>query len=221
MLRARPHLFLHSRMFTGIVQHMGRVVAIHPAASGATLRIDPCGWEHAPHHGDSIAVNGCCLTVAQEPAADRILRFDLIHQTLRLTTLGVLVPGDPVNLEHAATPTSLLGGHIVQGHVDGVGQAHRAETDQPGEWRLRVDAPEPLRPYLSPQGSVTLEGVSLTIAGVTADGFEVALIPTTVEKTTLGGIGATPKPVNIEVDALVKAVVYALSRRGAIGSGHP
>lgn len=201
-------------MFTGLVQHVGRVASIRPSPAGATLVIDPMGWDHHPAQGDSIAISGCCLTVAAPAEPGRVLGFDVIHQTLRLTTLGGLKPGDRVNLEHAATPTTLLGGHIVQGHVDGVGQARRVETETPGEWRVRIECPLALRRYLSPRGSVAVDGVSLTIAAVVEVGFEVALIPTTLQRTTLGGIGPTPRPVNLEVDALVKAVVYAMEQRG-------
>src|SRR5688572_9848693 len=107
-------------MFTGIVQHLGRVTVVERVSFGMALTIDAQSWSHRPQLGASVAVDGCCLTITSDSAGGE-LRFDVIQQTLRLTTLGSFQEGDAVNLEHAVTPTTMLGGHIVQGHIDGVG----------------------------------------------------------------------------------------------------
>lgn len=169
-------------------------------------------WTHRPEHGESIAVNGCCLTLAAENPGGRMC-FDVVRETLEKTTLARLSPGDDVNLEHACRPDTLLGGHIVQGHIDGVGVITRVRAE-PADWRLEIAPGEDLMPYIIPKGSVTLEGVSLTIASVGAASFGVALIPTTLEKTTLGALREGSK-VNIESDILAKTVVHALRRMNA------
>jgi len=203
-------------MFTGIVEHQGEVRSVDASATGATLLIDPRGWSHRPSDGDSISVNGCCLTIRAPRDDERATdgwRFDAIPQTLAMTTLGALRAGDRVNLEHAATPTTLLGGHMVQGHVDGVATVATIRTD--GEWRVRFAPPAELLPLINPQGSITVDGVSLTVAAVGDAWFEVALIPTTLERTTLGKL-AVGSAVNIETDALARAVERLLTARGLI-----
>lgn len=199
-------------MFTGLIEFMGRVEARHPTPAGQRLVIDISGWSHVPSHGESIAVQGCCLTVAEVPAPTaphRQVAFDVIPETLDKTTLGVLEPGSRVHLEASATLATLLGGHLVQGHVDGVGVVESVQTE--GQWRVRVRPSSELMEYLAPKGSVCVEGVSLTIADLSAsDGwFEIALIPTTLEKTTLGGLKAGSR-VNLECDAIAKTVVHWL-----------
>lgn len=193
-------------MFTGLVQHVGKVRSVTPTPTGVRLVVDASGWSHRPGVGDSIAVSGCCLTVAAD-AADGVLRFDVIPESLAKTSLGSLREGWGVNLEHAATPSTLLGGHLVQGHVDGVGEV--VWVNQGSDWRVRVKPPADLMPFMVPKGSVTLEGVSLTLARVEpAEGFiEVALIPTTLEKTTLARLSAGSRA-NVEADACVKALVH-------------
>ncbi len=200
-------------MFTGLVQHRGRVIESRPAAAGRSLFIDADGWDHRPAHGESIAVSGCCLTVAGTAP----LRFDVIHQTLKVTTLGDLKPGSPVNLEHSVTPATLMGGHIVQGHVDGVGLIRNADDDAEGV-RLRIDAPPELADYLVPKGSIAVDGVSLTLADVLDGGFVVALIPTTLQLTTLG-LAAPGDRVNLEADLIVKTIVHQMRRVNAFGPG--
>ena len=215
-------------MFTGIVQQIGRIVTAETTSNGAILQIDPQSWDHHPTPGDSIAVNGCCLTVV---ATGPPLSFDVIAETLRMTTLGSLRPGDLVNLEHAATPDTLMGGHLVQGHIDAVGIARRIQlphnnatqahinhdSDDPDEWRLRIEAPEHLMPLLSPKGSITIDGVSLTIAALSETHkeawFDICLIPTTLSRTTLSRIGQ-PTPVNLESDCIARMVArqFALTR---------
>lgn len=206
-------------MFTGIVEQMGRIREIATNPFGARLRIDPQGWTHEPAPGDSVAVNGCCLTVAGT-ADDGVLDFDVIQQTLRVTTLGGLAEGHLVNLEHSATPTTLLGGHIVQGHVDGVGIV---EDVLRGEEEHRISIrPEALEllDFIVDKGSISVEGVSLTLAAINATGFEVALIPTTLEKTTLNSLEAGDR-VNLETDCLARMVVHYLQRQGLGGAVAP
>lgn len=196
-------------MFTGIVQALGTVQSVTPSEQGVELVIDAGPWPWRARPGDSVSVNGCCLTAT----ADGALRFDVVSQTLRMTTLGALRAGDPVNLEHAATPETLLGGHIVQGHVDGVAEIDGVQTEE-ADWRLRVRPPRSLMPYIIEKGSVTLDGVSLTVAAADDEAFEVALIPTTREVTTLGRAAARSR-CNIEVDYLAKIVVATVRRMGA------
>ena len=153
-------------MFTGLVQAVGRVSGVELQPTGARLRIDTGAWGHHPDTGDSISVGGCCLTVASVGASvgGLVLAFDVVHETLRMTTLGAFKPGDGVNLEHAARADSLLGGHVVQGHVDGVATVESV-TKTP-EWRIRLRPPSALMEFMIPKGSVGVDGVSLTLAAV-------------------------------------------------------
>lgn len=213
-------------MFTGLVQAVGEVVEARQTGAGASLLIRPRAWDHRPAPGDSISVSGCCLTVAEvvppgpgaaapaSHAAHADWRFDVVAQTLSKTTLGALGAGSLVNLEHAVRADSLMGGHFVQGHVDGVGRVTHVQNDPMG-WRVRVQTPAELRRYLTPQGSIALEGVSLTIAQVTDDGFEVALIPTTLAKTTLGALRAGDQ-CNLEADVMAKMVVGWLEKHAGV-----
>lgn len=196
-------------MFTGLVQHLGRVHAATPSHDSLRLTINPQGWPHNPAPGDSIAVNGCCLTLVGPPEHGR-LAFDAVPETLAKTTLGAWSAGHPVNLEHAATPTTLLGGHIVQGHVDAVGHVV-SNADSGNGWRLVVSVPPDLMPCMPPKGSICIDGVSLTIAhtDVRAHRIEIALIPTTLKLTTLGAL-RQGDGVNIEADVVSKTVVNVL-----------
>ena len=204
-------------MFTGIVQHLGVVAEIQSTDFGCRLGIDSRRWPHHPAPGESIAVSGCCLTNtaptdhAEPSSGDDLLRFDVIHQTLGLTTLGELAFGDPVNLEPAVTATTLLGGHVVQGHIDGVGVVAALESAG-SDRRLRIEPPPELMEYIIPRGSIAMDGVSLTVAEVGDSFFEVALIPTTLDLTTLGQVGQGHR-VNLEIDYLVKTVVHWLRRQ--------
>lgn len=206
---------LHSPMFTGLVQSVARVFRIKAVAGKRRLIIDPVNWAHGAAEGDSICVSGCCLTVAEPPdGGDGLLCFDVIEETLAKTTLGGLEAGDRVNLERSLRPIDLIGGHFVQGHVDGVGEvlaATRGGADGAGEWRVRVRPPAGLARYIVPKGSVSIEGVSLTVAGmdVGAGWFEVALIPVTLAKTTLADLEAGHR-VNLEMDMLAKTIVHHL-----------
>ncbi|MGD9689103.1 MAG: riboflavin synthase [Phycisphaerales bacterium] len=199
-------------MFTGLIQAIGRVRAIRPLPAGVRLEIDPGPWTHRPEPGDSIAVAGCCLTlVATSPTSPAAAwSFDVVPESLARTRLSALKPGDRVNLEHAVTPSTLMGGHFVQGHVDAVGTVVSIVTAP--EWRVAVAVPPALAPYLVPKGSICIDGVSLTIAAIPPAArptFEVALIPTTLERTTLGAL-KPGDPVNIEADMIAKTVVRYL-----------
>lgn len=199
-------------MFTGLIQTLARVSSITPSHAGASLLIDPAGWDHHPALGDSIAVNGCCLTVANQPDSHApALRFDVVRQTLDMTNLGDLRAGDPVNLEHSTRPDTLMGGHIVQGHIDAVAQITRITAD-PLDWRVTFKPPAHLMDLFVPQGSVAIDGISLTIAGVTPDTFDVALIPTTLQKTNLGARNVGDR-VNVETDIVARTIVHWLNRR--------
>lgn len=218
-------------MFTGLVQAVGKVAELRESAAGMRLVVDPQGWSHHPQREASIAVNGCCLTVANDPAEDDGRpAFDVIHETLSKTSLGGLKPGSRVNLEHAATPQTLMGGHIVQGHVDGLGEVVRVQRGGEGGWRVRIrpqgpDLGRELMQYIVPKGSICVDGVSLTVAGVdlrglAGGGFEVALIPTTLERTTLGDL-AEGQAVNLEVDLIAKTVVHWAKNFGPAAAINP
>jgi riboflavin synthase len=189
-------------VFTGIIRERGRVTGVDRGASAIRLRLEAPQTAAQVAIGDSVAVNGVCLTaVAVE---DGTLAFDAVPETLRRSSLGRLETGDEVNVEPALRVGEALGGHYVQGHVDGVGHVRSVATD--GEdavvW---VDAAPELLRYLVEKGSVTVEGVSLTVAAVDDRGFSVALIPHTLAGTTLDGLDAGD-PVNLEVDVLAKYV---------------
>ncbi|MDX2116730.1 MAG: riboflavin synthase [Planctomycetota bacterium] len=201
-------------MFTGLVEAVGVVRDITqrgPAASAITrLVVEAREWPHRPELGESISVNGCCLTLAAPlEQAGGAMAFDAVPETLSKTTLGTLRPGSRVNLEKSATPTTLLGGHIVQGHVDGVGRVVHVQRGE--DWRVRVEPPTAMMEYIVPKGSITMQGVSLTIAAldVKAGWFEVALIPTTLQKTTLAELDAG-HGVNLEADAMAKTIIHWL-----------
>jgi riboflavin synthase len=186
-------------MFTGIVEERGSVVSVE--AAGLTVSCSAVAQD--ADLGASIAVNGVCLTVARRSAD--ALAFDLSPETLRRTALGRLGPGDPVNLERPVTPSGRLGGHIVQGHVDGVGEIASVAPDGRGGAWLWVRPPGFLLRYLAEKGSVAVDGVSLTVAGLRDESFGVALIPYTLAETTLGSARAGD-PVNLEVDVIAKYV---------------
>jgi riboflavin synthase alpha subunit len=186
-------------VFTGIVRERGRVVSAERNGGGVHLRIAAAESAQASP-GDSIAVSGCCLTVT---AADgEALEFDAVPETLASTTLGALRPGAEVNLEPALRTGEPLGGHFVQGHVDGRARVLALEPDGDGA-RLRLELPAELGRYCVEKGSLAVDGVSLTIAALTGDGVEIALVPFTLEHTTLAALGPGDE-VNVEVDLLAK-----------------
>ena len=186
-------------MFTGIVEEMGEVDAYEPTPDGARLRIRAQQVLEGVGLGDSIAVNGCCLTVVDSGPDWWVA--DLSNETLERTTFGsgTIATGAPVNLERAVRLADRLGGHMVQGHVDGVGEIVAPVPD------LRVRIPRHLLRYTVEKGSITVDGVSLTIVDALDDGFTVAVIPHTAAVTTLGAKGPGD-PVNIEVDVMAKYV---------------
>lgn len=189
-------------MFTGIIEEVGRVTAIDNRGDHARLEVACEIVLGGTGLGDSIAVNGCCLTVEEQASGS--FAADLMAETMRATSLGDLVVGSPVNLERALAAGQRLGGHMVQGHVDGVGTVVDRD-DQPGTTTLTIRAPQDLHRYLVSKGSVTMQGASLTVMALTADGFTVGLIPHTLDVTTFGDI-ASGDPVNLEVDVIAKYV---------------
>ncbi len=196
-------------MFTGIVEERGRVLD----RRGSRLTVEGSQVLRGTELGSSIAVNGVCLT-AVEVAAPRV-GFDLGPETLASTALGDLASGDPVNLERPMRLDGFVGGHLVLGHVDGVGMV--AAMDREGETaRLRIEWRDPsLAALVIPKGSVTVDGVSLTVAALMERAFEIMLIPHTLEHTTLGGL-KTGRRVNLEMDVIGKYVLRALTLRGEL-----
>jgi riboflavin synthase len=196
-------------MFTGIVEELGTVEAIEQQSDAARLTVRATLALEGTDLGDSIAVNGCCLTVAER--TDATWTADVMAETLARTGLGSLSAGDRVNLERAASVGSRLGGHLVQGHVDAVGHVARRE---PGEhWEVvTISMPRELAPYLVDKGSITVDGVSLTVVEAGHDGFTVSLIPETLRRTTLG-FRAPGDTVNLEVDVIGKYVARQLELR--------
>ncbi len=194
-------------MFTGIIAEQGEVVAVNadPAADSAVLVLRAPRTSEDLNVGGSIAVNGVCLTATGIEAG--LLHVDVMGETLQRSTTGKLQPGDPVNLERCVPAGGRLDGHVVQGHVDGVGIL--VERERQPEWeRLRFSIPEQLARYIAEKGSIAVDGVSLTVTGVSYAGaepawFEVGLIPTTLNETGLGAKNEGT-PVNIEVDVLAK-----------------
>jgi riboflavin synthase alpha subunit len=189
-------------MFTGIVRERGRVVSAEGGAQGLALELDAPATAALSAVGDSVSIGGACLTVTG--VADGRLTFHAVPETLERSSLGRLEPGAEVNLEPALRAGEPLGGHYVQGHVDGVGTVRSLEPEGEGA-RLWVDAPAEVLRYCVDKGSIAVEGVSLTIAGLDTDGFAVALVPHTLEVTTLGALRPRD-PVNLEVDVLAKYV---------------
>jgi riboflavin synthase len=190
-------------MFTGIVEELGRVRAIVPNAGGARIEIDATTVLDDATIGASIAVNGCCLTVVE--LGDGHWAADAVVETLARTNLGDLVPGDHVNLERPVRLADRLGGHLVQGHVDATGTVRTREPQPDSSERFHFAAPETVLRYVVHKGSITVDGISLTVAAVSDDGFQVAVIPHTLAVTTLGGRTAGAR-VNLEVDLVAKYV---------------
>ena len=186
-------------MFTGIIEERGVVREVGPTRLSVTCRTVNADADI----GASIAVNGVCLTVVER--SDRHLAFDLSAETVARTSFARLAEGHPVNLERPLTLLSRVGGHLVQGHVDGVGEVVAVDPDEDGGATVRVRVPEGLGRYLVPKGSVCVDGVSLTVADLDQKGFAVALIPHTMEVTTFGS-ARVGDPVNLEVDMIAKYV---------------
>ncbi|OYO14724.1 riboflavin synthase [Enemella evansiae] len=196
-------------MFTGIVEELGEIVELDDRGESAVLRIRGPLVVSDASHGASIAVNGVCLTVTDHDA--KTFAVDVMAETLNHSSLGDLVPGSRVNLERAMAANGRFGGHIVQGHVDGTA---RIVARTPGQdWEVvGIELPAGLARYVVHKGSITVDGISLTVSAVTDDTFEVSLIPTTLALTTLG----TKQPgetVNLEVDVLAKYLEKQIAAR--------
>jgi riboflavin synthase len=198
-------------MFTGIVEELGEVVALtDDGGDSAVVAVRGPVVTSDARHGDSISVNGVCLTVIDN--TDGVFTADVMGETLKRSSLGALRPGSPVNLERAATLGTRLGGHLVQGHVDGVGRILAREPAE--QWEvLRFSLPAELARYVVEKGSITVDGVSLTVMEVTDDAFAVGLIPTTLKLTVLGH-KQVGDPVNLEVDVVAKYVERLLGASG-------
>jgi riboflavin synthase len=189
-------------VFTGIVRERGRVAAVESRGGGVRLRIEAPRTAGEAAVGDSVAIGGVCLTVVD--GAEGTLAFDAVPETLARTALAGLGVGDPVNVEPAVRAGEPLGGHVVQGHVDGVGRVRSVEPEGDGR-RVWLDAPPELLRYCVEKGSVAVDGVSLTVAALDDAGFAVALVPHTLAATTLGVL-TRGDDVNLEADVLAKYV---------------
>ncbi|MGQ0804015.1 MAG: riboflavin synthase [Actinomycetota bacterium] len=195
-------------MFTGIVEELGRVRRVEPRAGGARFEFEAEAVLGDVEIGASIAVNGCCVTVVEW--GDGWWAADAVTESLERTALGALRPGDPVNLERPMRLSDRLGGHLVQGHVDAVGHIEARDPLPDGSTRVTFSAPAELLRYVVEKGSITVDGVSTTVTAVDDDGFGVAVVPHTLEVTTLG-VKQPGDPVNLEVDVLAKYVERLLN----------
>ncbi|AKL65239.1 riboflavin synthase [Streptomyces goshikiensis] len=194
-------------MFTGIVEELGEVTAVEQLAEASRFRLRGPVVTEGAKHGDSIAVNGVCLTVVE--TADGEFTADVMQETLNRSSLGTLGQGSRVNLERPMALGGRLGGHLVQGHVDGTGEILSRTPSE--HWELvKVALPAHLARYVVEKGSITVDGVSLTVVEAAADHFTISLIPTTLALTTLG-IKQPGDPVNLEVDVLAKYVERLLA----------
>ena len=194
-------------MFTGLVADLGQVTGVEPTSEGTRLTIGTALAAEVAE-GDSIAVDGVCLTATS--VGEGSFSTEVMNETLRLTSLTEARPGSAVNLELAMRLSDRLGGHIVQGHVDGVGAVREMAPDGFAR-RITIEAPDPVLRYVVHKGSITVNGVSLTVAGLEDRCFTVSLIPETLERTNLGRV-ATGDPVNLEVDVLAKYVERLVAR---------
>ena len=198
-------------MFTGIVESVGRVVEAERRDGGVRLAIETTLPVQEMRRGDSVAVDGVCLTIVE--CGNERFHVDVIPETLRCTSLGQLRPDGRVNLERALRLGDRLDGHLVQGHVDAAAPV-RSVLDSEGDYRLEVALVPEIRRYVAMKGSIALQGVSLTVAGLGPESFEVALIPETLERTTLGQLMGEDR-VNVEVDLLARYLERLLKTGGA------
>ena len=200
-------------MFTGLVEEVGRVAAVEERAGGRRLWIEARAVLADAAAGDSLACSGCCLTVAA--LAPGRFAVEAVPETLARTTLGDWREGEAVNLERALTLGTRLGGHLVQGHVDGTGEVAGVREEGGGR-RVALALPAELRRFVAGKGSLAVDGVSLTVAALTASGCEIAYIPHTLAATTAGGY-APGRRVNLEVDLLARYLARLLADAGPIG----
>ncbi|MEU6082360.1 riboflavin synthase [Streptomyces sp. NPDC047108] len=209
-------------MFTGIVEELGEVVAVEDLGDASRFRLRGPVVTDDAKHGDSIAVNGVCLTVVETGQGE--FTADVMAETLSRSSLGALAPGSRVNLERPMALGGRLGGHLVQGHVDGTGTVVDRKSAE--HWEIvKISLPEHLTRYVVEKGSITVDGISLTVVDAGPDFFTVSLIPTTLALTTLG-IKQPGDPVNLEVDVIAKYVermlaAGAVGAAGAAGAGEP
>jgi len=197
-------------VFTGLIEEIGRVAAISPLGEGRRIEITAARVLEGLAAGDSVAVNGVCLTVIGQ--GERTFAVEAVAESLTRTTLKNLMIGEEVNLERALLATGRLGGHFVQGHVDGEGEVIALEPRNPGFW-LRIRVPRELAPLMVEKGSITIDGVSLTIAAVEGELISIALIPHSAQRTTLG-YKRSGSRVNLEADIIGKYVQRLLAGRG-------
>ena len=189
-------------MFTGLIEEIGKVSGLRRNSGKTRITIEAKRIPGELNLGDSVAVSGVCLTAVE--VKRKQFSADLAEETLKRTSLGGLHPGAWVNLELPARAQDRLGGHVVQGHVDGVGQlASLVKIQGAEDWRLALEIPANLMRYIVPQGSITIEGISLTVAAISSNHVEIAIIPHTYKVTNLHTLNSG-KPVNIEVDVLAK-----------------
>ena len=196
-------------MFTGIVEELGKVVAIEEQPDAKRITISGPLVTSDVHRGDSISVSGACLTAVELGSGP--FTADVMHETLRLTSLGALSVGSPVNLERAMNAATRFGGHMVLGHVDGLGTIVSREPSENWEW-VTIRIPEELMKYVVLKGSITIDGISLTVNDVTSDTVSFSLIPETLRVTTLGQKQAGD-PVNVEVDIMAKHIEKLIESR--------
>jgi riboflavin synthase alpha subunit len=189
-------------VFTGIVEELGTIAAVEGDGDGLLLQIEAPALAPLSHVGDSVNVSGCCLTVVAVRGSR--LAFEVVPESLRRTAFGDLAPGAAVNLEDALRAGEPFGGHLVQGHVDGVGTIASIEREGDG-YRMAIATPSDLLRYLAEKGSIGVAGISLTVAALRDDGFEVAVIPHTWNSTTISGWEVGDQ-VNLEVDVIAKYV---------------
>ena len=196
-------------MFTGIVEEFGKVVSIEEQPDAKRITFSGPLVTSDVHRGDSIAVNGACLTAVEIEGSS--FTADVMHETLRLTSLGALSVGSPVNLERAMNAATRFGGHMVLGHVDGVGTVVSREPSSNWEW-VTIQIPSSLMKYVVLKGSITIDGISLTVNDVTSETVSFSLIPETLRLTTLGQKQAGD-PVNVEVDIMAKHIEKLIESR--------
>ncbi|MFI6936010.1 riboflavin synthase [Streptomyces sp. NPDC050287] len=198
-------------MFTGIVEELGEVTAVEILDDASRFRLRGPVVTKGAQHGDSIAVNGVCLTVVEHEGDE--FTADVMAETLKRSSLGALTVGSRVNLERPMAVGARLGGHIVQGHVDGTGTVLEREPSE--HWEIvKISLPADLTRYVVEKGSITVDGISLTVVDAGPDHFTVSLIPTTLDLTTLGR-KQPGDPVNLEVDVIAKYVERLMTRQGA------
>ena len=200
-------------MFTGIVERIGTISSVETTTTGKKLVLKTSPWSTPPTHGESISISGCCLTLTsyKTEGDDLLITFDIVPESLRRTTLKNVAIGSSVNIERALRADSLLGGHQVQGHVENVEKIVELTDSDTGERRLRCSLQNIDVETIVSQGSIAIDGVSLTIASVEDDYFEVALIPTTLKETTLGS-RKVGDYVNIETDIIARTVASVLRK---------